>query len=95
LPLLNNQERLVLECFADGLRLREIGRRLTMSHTMVIRHRRKIASLLTRLEKPRQANILGNGFHLKQHSRTRISRSKIETLDPQIQQFEQRAAVRI
>ena len=37
---------------ADGLGAREIGRKLKLSHTMVIRHRRKIASLLTRLELP-------------------------------------------
>src|SRR5205823_2067349 len=49
-PLLARQERSVLECFADGLRLREIGRKLGISHTMVIRHRTKIASLLQRLE---------------------------------------------
>jgi len=49
---LDRQERAVLECFADGLRLREIGRKLKVSHTMVIRHRRKIASLLKRLEQP-------------------------------------------
>jgi len=49
-PLLARQERSVLECFADGLRLREIGRKLGISHTMVIRHRAKIASLLKRLE---------------------------------------------
>jgi DNA-directed RNA polymerase specialized sigma24 family protein len=52
-PHLQSQERAVLECFADGLRVREIGRKLKISHTMVIRHRRKIASLLQRLESPR------------------------------------------
>jgi len=52
-PLLNGPERSVLKCFADGLKLREIGRKLNISHTMVIRYRRKIASLLRRLEKPR------------------------------------------
>jgi len=51
-PRLDGQERAVLECFGDGLRLREIGRKLKVSHTMVIRHRRKIASLLKRLEQP-------------------------------------------
>jgi DNA-directed RNA polymerase specialized sigma24 family protein len=50
IPHLHTQEKAVLECFADGLRVREIGRKLKMSHTMVIRHRRKIASLLNRLE---------------------------------------------
>ena len=42
----------VLDCLADGLGVREIGRRLEMSHTMVIRHRSKIASLLLKLESP-------------------------------------------
>jgi DNA-directed RNA polymerase specialized sigma24 family protein len=46
------QERDVLHCLADGLGPREIGRKLNMSHTMVIKHRRKIAALLTRLEVP-------------------------------------------
>ena len=50
-PRLDRQERAVLECFADGLRVREIGRRLRVSHTMVIRHRRKIASLFKRLDR--------------------------------------------
>ena len=45
-------EKAVLECLADGLGPREIGRRLNISHTMVIKHRCKIASLLTRLEDP-------------------------------------------
>jgi DNA-directed RNA polymerase specialized sigma24 family protein len=49
-PHLKPQERAVLECFADGLRLREIGRKLGVSHTLVVRHRRKIASLLNRFE---------------------------------------------
>jgi DNA-directed RNA polymerase specialized sigma24 family protein len=50
-PLLDPQEQAVLECFADGLRVREIGRRLKVSHTMVVRHRRKIASLFQRLDR--------------------------------------------
>jgi RNA polymerase sigma factor (sigma-70 family) len=50
LPHLKPQERAVLECFAEGLRLREIGRKLKVSHTLVVRHRRKIALLLNRLE---------------------------------------------
>jgi RNA polymerase sigma factor (sigma-70 family) len=41
------QEKAVLDCLADGLSAREIGRELGLSHTMVIRHRRKIAALLT------------------------------------------------
>jgi len=42
----------VLDCLADGLGVREIGRRLQTSHTMVIKHRSKIASLLAKLERP-------------------------------------------
>jgi RNA polymerase sigma factor (sigma-70 family) len=51
-PRLHSLERQVLECFADGLGAREIGRKLNMSHTMVIKHRRRIASLLQRLDAP-------------------------------------------
>ena len=51
-PRLQAQERAVLRCFSEGLRLREIGRKLKISHTMVIRHRSKIASLLRQLESP-------------------------------------------
>src|SRR6059036_1879096 len=49
-PQLSAQEKAVLDCFADGLGPREIGRKLSVSHTMVIKHRRKIAALFTRLE---------------------------------------------
>ncbi len=49
-------EKAVLECLADGLGPREIGRRLGISHTMVLRHRGKIASLLTRPESPLPGN---------------------------------------
>jgi DNA-binding NarL/FixJ family response regulator len=48
-PQLEPPEKAVLDCLADGLGPREIGRRLNISHTMVIRHRCKIASLLNRL----------------------------------------------
>ena len=51
-PHLSAQEQKVLECLADGLGAREIGRKLDLSHTMVIRHRRKIASLYNRLQLP-------------------------------------------
>ena len=44
-------EKAVLEGLADGLGPREIGRRLNISHTMVRKHRCKIASLLAGLEK--------------------------------------------
>ena len=54
---LTRQERAVLDCLADGLGAREIGRKLKLSHTMVIRHRRKIAALFQKLELP-------NGKHL-------------------------------
>ena len=47
-------ERSVLDYFAQGLGPREIGRELQMSHTMVIKHRRKIAAVLRRLETPPQ-----------------------------------------
>src|SRR5207249_11688150 len=69
-PHLSVREQEVLNCLADGLGPREIGRKLKLSHTMVIRHRRKIASLFTRLELPaatplpmRRANgwMAGNG----------------------------------
>src|SRR5258706_3551678 len=64
-PHLHAQEKAVLACFADGLRVREIGRKLNISHTMVIRHRRKIASLLKRLESSgsrHTATTKRNGF---------------------------------
>jgi DNA-directed RNA polymerase specialized sigma24 family protein len=49
-PLLSAQENAVLDCLADGLGARAIGRELNMSHTMVIKHRRRIAALLERLD---------------------------------------------
>jgi DNA-directed RNA polymerase specialized sigma24 family protein len=49
---LSGQEKAVLDCFAEGLGPREIGRKLRMSHTMVIKHRRKIATLFNRLDPP-------------------------------------------
>jgi DNA-directed RNA polymerase specialized sigma24 family protein len=49
-PHLTTQERAVLNCLAEGLGAREIGRKLKLSHTMAIRHRRKIAQLFNRLE---------------------------------------------
>ena len=64
-PQLAQQERAVLNCFADGLGLREIGRRLKISHTMVLRHRRKIASVLRRLEKPPARSLKSNGLSHK------------------------------
>jgi len=45
-------EKAVLDCLAQGLGPREIGRKLKVSHTLVIRQRRKIASLLRTLERP-------------------------------------------
>jgi len=54
-------ERDVLHCLADGLGPREIGRRLNISHTMVIKHRCKIASLLSRLEGHRLPSRRLNG----------------------------------
>jgi len=49
---LSPHENAVLDCLANGMGVREIGRRLEMSHTMVIRHRSNIASLLVKLERP-------------------------------------------
>jgi RNA polymerase sigma factor (sigma-70 family) len=48
---LQPHENAVLLCLADGLGPREIGRRLNISHTMVIKHRCKIAALLNRMER--------------------------------------------
>ena len=42
-------ERGILSCLAEGLGMREIASRLNLSHTSVIRYRRKIASLAVRL----------------------------------------------
>jgi RNA polymerase sigma factor (sigma-70 family) len=49
-PHLTRQEQAVLVCLAEGLGPREIGRKLNLSHTMAIRHRRKIALILTQLD---------------------------------------------
>ncbi len=61
-PQLLPRERAVLGCFADGMGPREIGRKLRMSHTMVIKHRRKIASLFHRLEVPAPPKVSLNGL---------------------------------
>jgi len=45
-------EKAVLGYLADGLGVREIGRRMDISHTMVRRHRTAIARLLLDLETP-------------------------------------------
>jgi RNA polymerase sigma factor (sigma-70 family) len=63
---LQPHERAVLDCLADGLGPREIGRRLNISHTMVIKHRCKIASLLSRLERAQ------NSRHMVDKDRVRI-----------------------
>src|SRR5881396_2617575 len=62
-------EKAVLECLADGLGPREIGRRLNISHTMVIKHRCKIASLVTRLEDPARHLL---GLNSKVRARTSL-----------------------
>ena len=51
-PNLRPGELAVLHSLADGLGAREIARRLKMSHTMVLRCRGKIKSLLVRVERP-------------------------------------------
>ncbi len=61
-PRLTSHERAVLVCLADGLGPREIGRRLGISHTMAIKHRRKIANLLARLETSAAVSPV-NGAH--------------------------------
>src|SRR5205814_8485748 len=71
-------EKAVLDCLAEGLGAREIGRKLKVSHTSVIQQRRKIASLLTRLEKPsppfRQRIQTNGASHL--NGTKRINRAK-------------------
>src|SRR5207247_3850025 len=62
-PQLSAQEKAVLDCFADGLGPREIGRKLSVTHTMVIKHRRKIAALFTRLENAGPPLKAINGFN--------------------------------
>jgi DNA-directed RNA polymerase specialized sigma24 family protein len=39
----------ILDCLAEGLGMREIASRLRVSHTSVVRYRRRIAALATRL----------------------------------------------
>jgi DNA-directed RNA polymerase specialized sigma24 family protein len=68
-PQLLPQEKAVLHCFADGLGPREIGRKLKMSHTMVIKHRRKIASLFNRLDLPATRQTRINGFPRNGHGK--------------------------
>lgn len=50
---LSGIERQVLFCLSEGMRTREIGRHLNISHTMVSRHRTRIAELAKKLEMPR------------------------------------------
>ncbi len=56
-------ERAVLAWLVEGRTTREIGRRLGISHTMVTKHRQKIATLLARLDGPCAA-LLANGAGL-------------------------------
>jgi DNA-directed RNA polymerase specialized sigma24 family protein len=59
------QERTILQYLAEGWGAREIGRKLKMSHTMVLKHRRRIASVLVRLEMPSRPGVqlAKNGAH--------------------------------
>jgi RNA polymerase sigma factor (sigma-70 family) len=54
---LSPSEKAVLDYLAEGLGVTEIGRRLNISHAMVIKHRSRIAEALARLEKPPCAAI--------------------------------------
>jgi DNA-directed RNA polymerase specialized sigma24 family protein len=59
-------EKAVLGYLADGLGVREIGRRMDISHTMVRRHRTAIARLLLDLETPslvRLPSLRENGLN--------------------------------
>lgn len=46
---LNPREQAVLTCLADGLGVRDIARRLRISHPTAIKYRRKIAALAVKL----------------------------------------------
>jgi DNA-directed RNA polymerase specialized sigma24 family protein len=50
---LTKMEQSILKYFADGLRPSEIARRLDISHSTVIKHRRRIASLAGKMGIPR------------------------------------------
>ena len=56
-PHLRPGEHAVLYCLADGLGVREIGRKLEITHAMAIRHRSKIASFQQELS--RHGNVMG------------------------------------
>jgi DNA-directed RNA polymerase specialized sigma24 family protein len=80
-PQLQPNENAVLECFADGLGPREIGRKLSISHTMVIKHRRKIASLLSRLDLPAyERAVTTNGHDLPRPTRRSHHRDGVRPL---------------
>ncbi len=51
----------VLRWLAEGLSTREIGRRLGISHTMVVKHRHKIAALVARLDGDHSGFLPGAG----------------------------------
>jgi DNA-directed RNA polymerase specialized sigma24 family protein len=44
------EEQAVLDCLADGLGSREIGRKLNVSHTIIMKRRQKLAGKLRELE---------------------------------------------
>jgi len=79
--MLSAPENAVLACLADGLGTREIGRELNISHTMVIKHRRKIAGLIARLEHPGTAKRI----HLNGHDRRfQPNRDRVKHLDSRV-----------
>jgi DNA-directed RNA polymerase specialized sigma24 family protein len=88
-PRLSLLERTVLNCFADGLGPRDIGRKLGISHTMVIKHRRKIAGILDRMEQAPVAAPVSTGttsqrgfwFEREQTKKTRVKTDRILGFD--------------
>src|ERR1051326_4282299 len=91
-------EKAVLDCLAEGLGAREIGRKLKVSHTLVIQQRRKIASLLTKLEKPSlPSSRIVNNIVINEGPATAViekaSERKIQAVPVQELRHKQEAAI--